>query len=288
MAVSKFVHEARAKAAPGTFLSQLPVQARAPRLPAVNDVSLYPPNQHAYIYCLRDPRDGAVRYVGKSFNVQGRLSGHRSGKGNAYCARWIRSLLKIGLEPQMDVIDLFPADGDEWQSGERFWITTFRAMGFKLTNLDEGGMAGNHHHEETKRKIGLAHKGKTVSEESRLRMRKACSEKYKRHPELRERLRQVAQNMSQEQRDKIALAATNISDETRAKMSASAKARANTPEGRLRLATTKGRKLSPEHRAKIGASQIGKKGRVLTEEARKRISETLKARHKRIKAGDLV
>jgi len=40
LVVSKFVHEARAKAAPGTFLSQLPVQARAPRLPALNDVSL--------------------------------------------------------------------------------------------------------------------------------------------------------------------------------------------------------------------------------------------------------
>lgn len=38
--VAKFVHEARATAAPGTFLASLPVQARAPRLPQTNDVAL--------------------------------------------------------------------------------------------------------------------------------------------------------------------------------------------------------------------------------------------------------
>lgn len=38
--VSQFVHEARATAAPGTFLANLPVAARAPRLPQTNDVSL--------------------------------------------------------------------------------------------------------------------------------------------------------------------------------------------------------------------------------------------------------
>lgn len=93
------------------------------------------------IYVLRDPRDGAVRYVGKtSKSLAARYWQHTGRAANraidTYCARWIRGLIAAGLAPIMEQVD---AAGADWSAREAFWITHYREAGARLTNLTRGG-----------------------------------------------------------------------------------------------------------------------------------------------------
>lgn len=92
------------------------------------------------IYVLRDPRTGEVRYVGKTaLSLAGRMSAHRRdarGGRQTHSAKWIRALLRAGIEPIAQVIEEV-AEG--WAERERFWIAHFRAQGARLTNLADGG-----------------------------------------------------------------------------------------------------------------------------------------------------
>jgi hypothetical protein len=96
------------------------------------------------IYGLVDPRDGQLRYVGKSSSGLKRprsewrnaLAGHE-GRGRKVC--WIKNLLKAGLELYgVVVIQEFDDDGILGQA-ERFWIAYFRQIGCRLTNDTDGG-----------------------------------------------------------------------------------------------------------------------------------------------------
>jgi len=61
----------------------------------------------------------------------------------------------------MNIIQTFSAHvtDDEWQFAEIQWISHFRSMGFKLTNLDAGGKGGRRS-PETLVKMSSAHKGR--------------------------------------------------------------------------------------------------------------------------------
>ncbi len=53
-----------------------------------------------YIYVLVDPRDGAVRYIGKTENIERRYSQHLEHTGpNSYRKNWLLSLVKQKLKP---------------------------------------------------------------------------------------------------------------------------------------------------------------------------------------------
>ena len=82
------------------------------------------------IYQLRDPRTGAVRYIGKTNNPRERLAEHRRGKsaGVRVC-EWLRELLAAGLSVIMEVIAEV-ADADA-RSAERAAIL---ASGADLLN----------------------------------------------------------------------------------------------------------------------------------------------------------
>lgn len=54
-----------------------------------------------------------------------------------YVQRWIFSLVSIGLNPAMDVIE--SGSGDAWSEVERRWIAFYRAKGARLANCTEGG-----------------------------------------------------------------------------------------------------------------------------------------------------
>lgn len=91
------------------------------------------------IYLLRDPRDGAVRYVGKTItSLRRRLSGHisRAKKPQHHSQRWIAGLLGLGFTPIIELIEIAAQD---WQDRERFWIAHYRGAGARLTNLSDGG-----------------------------------------------------------------------------------------------------------------------------------------------------
>lgn len=95
---------------------------------------------NSYIYALSDPISGEVRYVGKSFDPEGRLDGHIKDcrRGNTYSARWIRSLINRGLTPNLNILEKVPGL-DSWEAREIFWIATLRKAGCRLTNLTDGG-----------------------------------------------------------------------------------------------------------------------------------------------------
>ncbi len=73
------------------------------------------------------------------------------------------------MRPVIEVIESFNSDEDARQ-GERFWITQFRALGFRLTNHTDGGEGTTGHrfrhnksqaHQE---KINAALRGRSIDD----------------------------------------------------------------------------------------------------------------------------
>lgn len=95
---------------------------------------------YSYIYGLFDPRTKECRYVGKSDDLDERLTQHLRSKKSTHCGRWIRSMLAAGVEPRMDALSIaFAHKGESWQDLERGWISSMRRGGHRLTNLTDGG-----------------------------------------------------------------------------------------------------------------------------------------------------
>lgn len=94
------------------------------------------------IYGLIDPRNNQLRYVGKTVKpVDERFRNHLSfarRSARQRVSRWIRGLLLCDKIPEYFVIEVIPAGGD-WQEAERHWISYFRSIGCRLTNLTDGG-----------------------------------------------------------------------------------------------------------------------------------------------------
>lgn len=91
------------------------------------------------IYGLVDPRDGQLRYVGKSVRGLGRPKEHTSRKNErTHKANWIQQLQALGLKYEIVIIQ--ELDGPEILSqAEVFWIAYFRQLGCNLTNATDGG-----------------------------------------------------------------------------------------------------------------------------------------------------
>jgi hypothetical protein len=128
------------------------------------------------IYGLHDPRDGALRYVGKTKHALTlRIAQHMSPKelGQQHRrAKWLRALRTLGLKPEARVIEVTAPD--EWQARERHWIAYHRGDGARLVNGTDGGdggatSKGKPCSEARRRAISAALKGHTVSEKSRRR-----------------------------------------------------------------------------------------------------------------------
>ena len=122
-----------------------------------------------YIYILIDPRNNDIRYVGKSDNPLVRLNEHirKSENKITYKNNWIRSLIKNGVKPKLNIIDEVPLE--EWGFWEQYWIEQFKMWGFKLTNIANGGVGGNLG-DIVNKKISKALKGRKISKESKDKM----------------------------------------------------------------------------------------------------------------------
>src|ERR1700742_1418287 len=91
-----------------------------------------------FIYVLIDPRDGKVRYVGKSNNPKRRLTRHNciaESKGLRR-AKWIGELRSLGLTATMEVLEACSADN--WKERERYWIQHYGGIE-QLFNDTYGG-----------------------------------------------------------------------------------------------------------------------------------------------------
>lgn len=167
----------------------------------------------ATIYCLVDPRTDCLRYVGRAANLLSRFSNHLavSGVEKTPKARWILKLLKLGLKPQLAIIEELPEA--QANDAERFWIASLRAAGAMLLNMTDGGegssrprpdvrarLLGTHPSAETKAKIGASNRGKKRS----LELRNRISDTVKSSPFLAEQLRHARSKITQVSREQRA------------------------------------------------------------------------------------
>jgi hypothetical protein len=95
------------------------------------------------VYGYLDPRDGSLRYVGKSavgMRRPNNLACHRHG----YCGNWIKNLATNGLQPIVVVLDALGDDAvdADLNEAEKRQIALARVAGAKLTNLTNGGDGG--------------------------------------------------------------------------------------------------------------------------------------------------
>ena len=115
-----------------------------------------------FIYSLNDPITNEIRYIGKTGNIEDRYKRHLSKcyldkyDKNTYKSNWIKSLIKIGLKPTINIIQ--ECNIENVNELEIYWINKFKIDGIKLTNLSIGGefgvdWTGKHHTQESKDKI---------------------------------------------------------------------------------------------------------------------------------------
>lgn len=83
------------------------------------------PKLKVHIYGLRDPRDGKIRYVGKtasppSFRLQSHVDfARRHPENSRPVSAWIRELYSWGLKPEIVLLEDVPID--RWRQAEREW-----------------------------------------------------------------------------------------------------------------------------------------------------------------------
>jgi hypothetical protein len=218
-----------------------------------------------YIYGLYDPRNGNLRYIGKTISLKRRFYGHIKDKGNNYRRNWIKGLSNLGLKPEMKVLETIEnSDDKEWQERERHWISESHRLGHPITNLDSGGNSGFLKSQKTKDKIRLAKTGLKHSEETKRRMSE--SRKGRKHsPEtieiLKEKRRATAARklLESPKQPKPKKERQPISDETRRKLSESHRGKKQSPETiAKRMAWKIGVPRSEETKAKIRLGHLGK------------------------------
>ena len=96
-----------------------------------------------YIYCLKDPIDDKVKYVGKSDTPFKRFKGHLAKHKYNITKKnnWIKKLLSLEKKPILEILDVVP--DNEWSFWEKYWIGLFKTWNIELYNLTNGGDGGN-------------------------------------------------------------------------------------------------------------------------------------------------
>ena len=227
------------------------------------DFELLDAAKPAAIYCLIDPRRcgwGRFRYVGKTERrLDQRLRRHvfdAQVKQKAYhVSYWLRSLLEAGIAPAVTLLELT----SRVAAAERecMWITHLRGLGCPLTNLTDGGdgTVGHKTSNETRARLSAANTGKKHSPAARAKMSAAHTGK-KLSPETRAKM--MGNKYALGSKGPLG---QHPSLETRAKMGAAHKGKKQSPEHiAKRVAAVTGVKrgsYSPEHRARISAALTG-------------------------------
>ena len=116
------------------------------------------------IYGLIDPRNGLLRYIGRSSSGLKRPRQHWESKEMTktkryHSTRWIKTVLDSGHYPEIILLEEHESS-DTLNVAEMFWVFIGRKLGLPLTNMNNGGegQQGFHHSDETKQKIGQANK----------------------------------------------------------------------------------------------------------------------------------
>lgn len=222
------------------------------------------------IYMLSDPETGRVRYVGKTVSTPSeRLRCHvyETKRERNHRTNWVRSLLQVGLRPQVTTLEEVCGPAEDGMAAERRWISYLRAEGCDLTNLTDGGEGAPGHvpSAESRAKMSMARRGQKRSAETCARI--SAAKRGKKHsPEHRANNRAAKLGHKQSQETINKRRAHGVSPATREKIRASLRGRVCSADTRAKIkAAQTGRArpergpLSVEHRAKISASNLGKK-----------------------------
>lgn len=90
------------------------------------------------IYCLVDPRNDLVRYVGQTSGaLKTRLAQHVSSSAAQSVRRWCAELAEEGFEPKIELLDVVHLSRSAEM--ERGYIKAYLAMGYNLLNTYDGG-----------------------------------------------------------------------------------------------------------------------------------------------------
>lgn len=174
-----------------------------------------------YIYGLKCPLAGVIRYVGKSQDPHKRLRGHLTGANTfAYkhhTSRWLRKLIRLGLEPELIVLHEVQPE-ERWQDVERRFISESKERGWDLTNSTAGGE-------------GLDYMDPADSQRYRENLSAAIKKVQSERPELIARMREGGKRSWAENHDaRVAACMAGWTDESRAKHRATMAAISQTPE----------------------------------------------------------
>ena len=85
-----------------------------------------------FIYALKCPVSGEIRYVGKSNDPETRYKKHCSPSTNERKRKWIMWLRSQGRRPELIVLEEVPRA--ECKDAENAWIQFFLGTGCKLLN----------------------------------------------------------------------------------------------------------------------------------------------------------
>lgn len=125
-----------------------------------------------YIYGLVDKSKNELKYVGKSINPKSRYRKHLqdSNKKISYKDKWIYSLLENNNKPELLIID--EVDEYNWEFWEKHYISYYKFIGCKLTNISQGGenppnLIGRKRTKEEIERISKSNIGKKRSEITR-------------------------------------------------------------------------------------------------------------------------
>jgi hypothetical protein len=96
------------------------------------------------IYCLKDPRNVKIRYIGLTKNpLSIRLSQHMTDSNSnhgTYKKHWIQQLHKLNLKPTIHPIKVLNCTLEEAYLIEQKLIQVYKLKGYKLTNLSDKGV----------------------------------------------------------------------------------------------------------------------------------------------------
>lgn len=127
--------------ATGRLASIVDPRDRSRKLVSLQDVQKLRNSPHLLapwiIYALVDPRNDAVRYVGRAYEPQIRLKAHLRSERAANPAkyRWLRELERHGLFPRMEILEGVYGSLEDADGHERVWIQHFINAGAELTNI---------------------------------------------------------------------------------------------------------------------------------------------------------
>lgn len=212
-----------------------------------------------FIYALKCPESGAVKYIGKADKPVQRLAAHirsaRIGEKKHATAQWILSVLHTGRDPVLQV--LFGVVGETWQAAEIRTIADFRAQGFDLCNRTAGGNGLNVLRPEDRLAINAAMSAAWNEPGARER-RVAALLAGNAKPEARARRLRSAQNPATRAKHAASLAVGLFGNpEVMARRRASQTAASNRPDVKAaKGAASKARWADPEFRARMHEKQV--------------------------------